>query len=381
MKRVLFISPEFSPNIQGGIGIYSYYVVKYLLQVSNEISIDVLCISGKTAIGKNFEELPVKVIKLRRFLPYRLRILEFYIKALFFIYKNRNKYDLLHDNYNLARSLNTPVVYSIHSTMLQEARYYESLNNSYTDTLINKCYYIFLHILESINFKKAAAFIVPSNEIKEHLNNHSRIKKNIFIIQHAVDTDLFTPSDLSLNKKKYNITFIGRHIPRKGLRYFFEALDLLKNRELAIALCGPQLKDAIRHVDKLKGTSRHSFYLKDGVDYFAMPSIYLQSEMVVAPSLYEPFGLVALEAMACATPIVASRVGGFKEILQDQVGGIFVQPNDCEDLAKKISYLLDNAEERIKIGLAGRERVKKEFNWQRCAAQTYKVYTLVLNKV
>jgi len=378
--RVLFVSPEFAPNIIGGVGIYLYYIIKYLLKLNKDISIEVLTFSGKTEIGKDFEELPIKVIRLKKCFPYQLRILEFYIKTSFFIFKNKNRYDLIHDNYNAAISWGIPVIHTVHSTRLQEFWYSESISNNRLLSLRGKIHFFFLHCLEVIAFKKAYGFIVPSKELKEHLGSNFNIKKNIFIVRHGVDSDLFKPKDELLKQRKYNIAFFGRLVSRKGLKYLFRALELLENKTLKILFCAANIDWILFYIEKLKQNPRHKFYLKNSTSYLSMPSLYLESDIVVLPSLYESFSLTAVEAMACATPVVITKVGGLQEIIENRIGAIFVQPKDSEELARNISYLLDNPEERTKIGLAGREKVIREFNWLRSAIETYNVYDVLLEK-
>lgn len=379
MMRILFVSPEFPPNIVGGMGIYSYYIIKYLLQIGKDVSIDVLTLSGNTAIGRNFESLPVKVINLKRFIPNQLSFIEFYIRAAFFIYKNRNKYDLIHENYNMPVSFGIPVIFTVHTTKLHEYKYYESLRGSLIESIMGKCYFKFSHYLEKIAFKKARAFIVPSMQVRKHLEAFFGIKENIFIIRHGVDSGLFKSEEGVSREKKYNITFVGRHMPRKGFKCLFKALELLKKKDLKILFCGTSFKEIAPHINKLKQNTGHRFYVKDSENFYSMPSVYLDSDMLALPSLYEPFGFAGLEAMACSTPVIISEVSGLSELMEDNISGIFVRPGNSEDLAAAISYLLHQPEQRFRIGLSGREKAVKYFDWHSCAVKTYNLYNSILN--
>ncbi len=379
MMRILFVSPEYPPNIVGGMGIYSYYIIKYLLQIKKDISIDVLTLSGSTAIGRNFESLPVNIISLKRFIPNQLSFIEFYIKAAFFIYKNRDRYDLIHENYNMPVSFGIPAIFTVHTTKLHEYKHYESLRGSFVESIMGKCYFKFLHYLEKIAFKKACAFIAPSVKTKEHLETFFGIKENIFIIRHGVDSGLFRPVDGILREKKYNVAFVGRHMPRKGFKYLFKALELLKDRNLKILFCGTSFKEIERYINKLKQSTGHRFYVRNSEDFYLMPSLYQDSDMLVLPSLYEPFGFAGLEAMACSTPVIISEVSGLRELMENKVNGIFVRPGNSKDLTAAISYLLDKPEERLRIGLSGREKAVKYFDWHNCAVKTYNLYSSILN--
>ncbi|MDD5195976.1 MAG: glycosyltransferase family 4 protein [Candidatus Omnitrophica bacterium] len=380
--RILFVCPEFAPNITGGPGIYLYYIIKYLLQLDERISIEVLTLSGKTEIGKDFQRLPVRIIKLKRLLPYKLRIPEFYIKANLFIYKNQDKYDLIHDNYNAVVVGKAPIVHMIHSTMLQELWCSEASGGNPVVSIfmffIRKIYFFSLHCLEIVAFRKACAFIAPSKEVKEHLKSYFNITKDIFVIRYGLDADLFKPgAGLS---KKYNILFAGRIVTRKGLKYLFRALELLRDTPLKVLFCGFGIDSISGFINELRKNTKHEIYLKNSISYLFMPDLYAQSDIVVLPSLYESFSLTAAEAMACGTPVIISNVGGPAEVFENGKGVIFAKARDPEDLARRISYLLNNPEERTRIGLAGREKVTRELSWFWSAAQTYGVYGVLLER-
>jgi len=92
------------------------------------------------------------------------------------------------------------------------------------------------------------------------------------------------------------------------------------------------------------------------------------------PSLYEGFGLPAAEAMACGTPVVASRAGALPEVLATGGGGILVPPGDAEALAKAIASLLDQPAARAELGARAPARIRDAYSWSRIAARTLEVY-------
>jgi alpha-maltose-1-phosphate synthase len=94
----------------------------------------------------------------------------------------------------------------------------------------------------------------------------------------------------------------------------------------------------------------------------------------VCPSVYEPLGIVNLEAMACSTAVVASRVGGIPEVVDDGVTGLLVPPDDPKSLADALNQLLRDPGRAEAMGQAGRERAVTEFSWQMVAAQTAGLY-------
>ena len=94
----------------------------------------------------------------------------------------------------------------------------------------------------------------------------------------------------------------------------------------------------------------------------------------VCPSVYEPLGIVNLEAMACGTAVVGSRVGGIPEVVDDGVTGLLVPPNDPASLADAMNALLHDPMRAAEMGSAGRERAVAEFSWDAVAAQTAALY-------
>jgi alpha-maltose-1-phosphate synthase len=97
------------------------------------------------------------------------------------------------------------------------------------------------------------------------------------------------------------------------------------------------------------------------------------------PSLYEPLGIVNLEAMACATAVVASRTGGIPEVVSDGVTGLLVEPDDPAALADALNVLLRDPERARAMGQAGRIRAETEFSWTAVAEQTADLYAKVMN--
>jgi len=102
--------------------------------------------------------------------------------------------------------------------------------------------------------------------------------------------------------------------------------------------------------------------------------LYSHAAVFVCPSVYEPFGLINLEAMACETPVVASAVGGILEVVEDGTTGLLVEPARPDALAAAIRGLLDDPGRRRAMGQAGRRRVEAHFSWASVATGTREVY-------
>ena len=102
--------------------------------------------------------------------------------------------------------------------------------------------------------------------------------------------------------------------------------------------------------------------------------LFRSATVFVCPSVYEPLGIVNLEAMACETAVVASRVGGIPEVVADGETGYLVEPANAEELAARVNELLGDSELAARFGQAGRERAVEHFSWRAIAERTADLY-------
>lgn len=107
---------------------------------------------------------------------------------------------------------------------------------------------------------------------------------------------------------------------------------------------------------------------------------YSGAEVFCAPSTYEPFGIMNLEAMACETPVVSTKVGGIKDAVVDGETGILVAPERPDEIAEAVNKILADKDLAGKMGKNGRKRVEAAFSWKRIAEKTYALYRDVLGK-
>jgi starch synthase len=103
-------------------------------------------------------------------------------------------------------------------------------------------------------------------------------------------------------------------------------------------------------------------------------NLYNEATVFACPSIYEPFGIINLEAMACETPVVAAAVGGIKEVVVDGETGLLVPPADPPKLARALTKVLEDPALAAKMGRAGRARVLQDFTWGRIAEKTLALY-------
>ena len=172
------------------------------------------------------------------------------------------------------------------------------------------------------------------------------------------------------------ILAIGRHVPQKGFDVLLRALAVLTGAnlpkfDLILAGDGPE-HPALRALAAELGVAER-VHFPGRVEHDEALRLFAGSLFFVLPSRKEPFGLVNLEAMMTGKAVIASRVGGVPEIVNDKQNGLLVPPEDPAALARAIAQLMTNVPLRRKLGLAGRERAKC-FTWARAVDRYFSVY-------
>jgi len=202
--------------------------------------------------------------------------------------------------------------------------------------------------------------------------------ERIRMVYNGLDADFFRPVN-GEPKRPYSLLFVGNtDDPKKGILYLLQALRLLPEKvTLTIVDQGaPHKTYAPRLAQKLGVVSRITFTGKVSAE--ALRQLYISSQAVVLPSLYEGFGLPAAESMACGTPVIATRAGALPEVVGEDGAGILVPTRDPRALADAIQQVLRDGREIAKMGAVGRQRVEKLFTWKRVAERTVEAYKELL---
>ena len=180
---------------------------------------------------------------------------------------------------------------------------------------------------------------------------------------------------------KRNILFVGRQEKRKGLPYLLEAYARLKRERPNIRLIVVGPDGGIRPACE-RYVRRHQLedvVFTGFVPYEELPRYYKTADVYCAPSTgHESFGIVLLEAMAAGTPIIASDIGGFADVLEDGVEGLLVPPRDAQALATAMDRLLSDAALREQMGRAGTVRAEP-YGWEHVSARVLEYYETVAN--
>ena len=193
------------------------------------------------------------------------------------------------------------------------------------------------------------------------------------------------------------VLFVGRMTRQKGLYYFLRAIETI-DPALQVVLCAgdadtPELQAELEGmVEDLKQRRRGIYWIPGMIDRKDVIVLYSHAAVFCCPSIYEPFGIINLEAMACGTPVVGSAVGGIPEVVVDGETGLIVDPklspeppHDPSDgeafargLAEAINTLGLDAELSQRMGEAGRKRVLDIYSWKSIAQQTLSLYQQIV---
>jgi D-inositol-3-phosphate glycosyltransferase len=208
------------------------------------------------------------------------------------------------------------------------------------------------------------------------------------VVPCGVDLSLFRPDGpRAARGARPRLVVVGRLVARKGVADVIEALRWLPDAEVLIA-GGPEPEALdrdpevvrLRALAERRGVAERTRFL-GRCARADLPALLRSADAVVSVPYYEPFGIVPLEAMACAVPPVVSAVGGLRESVVDGETGRHVPPGDPRTLAETLDTLLRDPELRRRLGAAGARRARRHYAWSTVAAQTAAVYQQVLADV
>jgi starch synthase len=241
---------------------------------------------------------------------------------------------------------------------------------------------------ERVSVESAAAIIAVSHGMRADLlaTYPSVPASRVHVIRNGIDTEQYSPSTDTSALEKYGISasrptvaYVGRITRQKGLPVLLRAAESL-DPEVQLVLCAGQadteelLAEVTHLVDHLRETRSGVVWINGMLPKDEVIQILSHATVFACPSLYEPLGIVNLEAMACGTAVVASNVGGIPEVVADSQTGLLVPAGDPAILAEAISSLVLDPARASAMGQLGRQRVAAEFSWASIAAQTAALY-------
>lgn len=262
--------------------------------------------------------------------------------------------------------------------------------------------------VEKTALEMADAIIAVSQGTKEDILKLFKVsEERVHVIHNGIDLKEFHKVKSRKVLTRYGIPsgqpyvlFVGRITRQKGITYLIKALSYLEE-EFPVVLCASspdtpamaaEMKEAL---DQASAHRDHIYWIQDVLDKPSLIELYSHAGVFCCPSIYEPFGIINLEAMACEVPVVASAVGGIPEVVVEDETGFLVPveqdeeapftPKDPErfaqDLADRINQLMRDPQLREPMGQAGRRRVEEFFGWDKIAKRTHKLYETVLGNI
>lgn len=205
--------------------------------------------------------------------------------------------------------------------------------------------------------------------------------RRVTVVPAGVDLARFSPHGTEFRRgARPRIVVVSRLVERKGIANVISSLVALPDAELVVAggppadamEDDPEARRYLRLAEDLGVADRVS--LLGSVHQEDVPALFRSADLVVCAPWYEPFGMAAVEAMACGVPVVASAVGGLIDTVLDGVTGVHVPPRDTEALTAAMRALLDDAPRREEMGAAGARRARARYGWDRVARSITDVY-------
>jgi len=385
------VSWEYPPRIIGGLSRHVYYLSTELEKRGVEVTVLTLGLPG---IEEEVVKRRLRIVRVNEeitfpnpeFISYVYQFNMHMFRKLVEKVPEFREHDIIHAHdwlvsplaIELKHLLRRPLITTFHSTE------YGRRKGIHTD------FQRHIHELEWYLAYESWKVIVCSwymrNEIIATL---SLPEDKIFVIPNGVyPIDLRKPIDYWRARRRYAldwekiVLFVGRMAYEKGVHVLLDAARIVLSRRWDVKFLivgeGP-MRSYLIDLSRQYGIY-NKVYFTGFVDDRELSQIYRVSDIAVFPSLYEPFGIVVLEAMSAKLPVVVSDVGGFSEIVQNGVNGIKVPPGDPNALANAIDYLLSNREDALRLGERGYLDVLKRYTWSRIAEETLKVYENTLKE-
>jgi starch synthase len=394
--KVLFLTNEYPPYIYGGAGVH---VDGLSRELAKTMPVEVRCFGEQ-----RFEKGKLKVtgfeLDARDFTcPKPLQSVFGAVRRCIDFNTTNIEADLVHCHTwyshfgGILSKLNyaIPLVITVHSLEPLRPWKREQLGGGYD----------FSVWIEKTALEMANAIIAVSNETRRDIERLFDVDPTrVHVIHNGIDLEQYRRVDSTAALKRHGIDptkpyllFVGRIARQKGIVHLVRAIQFM-DKGFQIVLCAgapdtPEIAVEMKEAVESAAQKRSDIiWIEEMVDREAVIELYSHAAVFCCPSIYEPFGIINLEAMACETAVVASAVGGIKEVVVDGETGFLVpleqmkespfEPTNPEkfsrDLAARINQLMKDRPLREKFGQAGRKRAEEKFGWSAIAEKTKVLY-------
>ena len=399
--RIAILTNEYPPNIYGGAGVHVEYLTRELTRVEEgNHSVEVLCFGKQSLDEANLSvrgieadyKLPSTDLRHVKFLDTMLRNL---VMA-----GSLNDIDVVHCHtwYThfagclIKQLTGARLVLTTHSLEPHRPWKVEQLGMAYQAS----------SWVEKTAYENADGVIAVSESMREDVMELYKVPRDkIRVIHNGIDLKQYKPTlDQSIltrygiDPEKPYVLFVGRITRQKGIIHLVRAIKWIRpGTQIVLCAGAPDTPEIAREMKERVAEARREsanpiVWIPEIVPKDDIIKLYSQAKLFICPSVYEPFGIINLEAMACGIPVVASAVGGIKEVVVNDktgllvpltpVGGNDFEPLDpdqfAKDLAAAVNSLLDDPERLRKMGLRARERVEHFFSWTSIARWTTDFY-------
>ncbi|MDQ3200524.1 MAG: glycogen synthase [Verrucomicrobiota bacterium] len=399
--KTLFLTNEYPPHIYGGAGVHVDYLSRELAKL---MEVEVRCFGDQESLGTNPSVQGFGLETGDYTCPKPLQSVFGAVQRCLDFNTTDVSADVVHCHTwyshfgGILAKLNygIPLVITVHSLEPLRPWKREQLGGGYDFTVW----------LEKTAMEMADAVIAVSKGTKADVERLFQIKpERLHVIYNGIDLDEYRPSKKTDALLGYGIDparpfllFVGRITRQKGIVHLVRAIQHM-DAGFQIVLCAgapdtPEIAAEMRKAVSEAQTKRQDIiWIDEMVDKKTVRQLYAQAAVFCCPSIYEPFGIINLEAMACETAVVASAVGGIKEVVVDGETGFLVpveqmqespfEPTNPEkfarDLAAKINQLMADPEMQQRMGRAGRKRAEEKFGWGAIAQETRRLYQSLLS--
>ena len=394
--KVLFLTNEYPPHIYGGAGVHVGYLSR---ELAKTIDVDVRCFGDQNVKEGRLKVTGFELDTSSFTCPKPLQSAFGALRRDIDFNTTNIDADLVHCHTwyshfgGILAKLNygIPLVITTHSLEPLRPWKREQLAGGYDFSLW----------VEKTALEMADAIIAVSAETKRDIERLFDVDpKRVQVIHNGIDPDEYRKVDSTaalerhgIDPKKPYLLFVGRIARQKGIIHLVRAIPFM-DPDFPIVLCAgapdtpeiaEEMKEALAAAQKKR---KDIFWIEEMLDRPAVIELYSHAALFCCPSIYEPFGIINLEAMACETAVVASAVGGIKEVVVDGETGFLVplkqmkespfEPLNPEkfsrDLAARINQLMKDPHLREKFGKAGRKRAEENFSWSKIAQKTMALY-------
>jgi glycogen synthase len=394
--KVLFLTNEYPPHIYGGAGVHVGYLSRELAKM---IPVEVRCFGDQRFEEKNLRVIGFELDTSNFTCPKPLRSAFGAVRRCVDFNTTNIDSDLVHchtwythfGGILAKKNYGIPLVVTVHSLEPLRPWKREQLAGGYDFSLW----------VEKTALEMADAIIAVSGETKRDIERLFNVDPaRVHVIHNGIDVDQYRKVDSTVALNRYGIDpnkpyllFVGRITRQKGFEHLIRATQFMA-RDFQVVLCAaapdtPGLAEEMENaVERAKAERPGIIWIDEMVDQKTACQLYSHAGVFICPSIYEPFGIINLEAMACETAVVASAVGGIKEVVVDGETGFLVpldQTNEspfeatnpekfARDLAGRVNELMKNPLLRERFGKAGRKRAEEKFSWSAIAEKTKALY-------